>query len=103
VGFYEEFGPHGTRRGETYTCAHCQFVVDITPAPPQPKAPIYVCRNCQQFDTSGTRVIKGRVCGKCHAKGTCTPIEKRLDEFEKKVRAKLSAEELCKAAGALLE
>jgi hypothetical protein len=86
VGFFEEFGPHGTRRGETFTCAHCQKVVEIVP-----KGPMAVC----------PREFKP-VCMRCHRKcdmGICKPIERLLDEYEKRIRARAGRESILKAAG----
>jgi hypothetical protein len=83
MGFFEVVGPTGTRRGETFTCAHCNTVHEIVHG-----APVAMCH----------REWKP-VCAACHQKGTCTPFEKRLDQFERKLRERAQRDSIFKAAG----
>lgn len=65
-GFFEEIGPEGARRGETFTCAHCGNLYE---------------RPFRQ-DIPMCRIEMKEVCWPCHKKGTCTPFEKKLERME---------------------
>jgi hypothetical protein len=65
---------------DCFACAHCGR---ITKVPPEVKHyTINICRKCLDPSKPGS----GRVCDACYAKGTCVPLEKRLDEYERMAR-----------------
>lgn len=67
------------READTYTCAHCQFVTILKPREP----PHATCKSCMGF-----------ICAKCYGRLTlgemCRPTERRLAEYEKKLRDALN-------------
>lgn len=95
MGFWAELDSSGreVRSGETYTCCHC----GIPFAVPPPGVERYRCRKC---DSSG-RVSHGAgwVCAGCNRHGRCTPWERRMDKFEKRVNEQLSREAFVKSMG----
>ncbi len=62
-----------TREWDTITCAHCQRIVRVKADPGG------FCRQCMK-----------PTCGPCADKGTCTPFEKRLVAYEKRMRFRAS-------------
>lgn len=70
MGFFVDSGPEGEAVTETFTCCHCQAIVEI-----DRKGDKFMCHACFK-----------RVCVRCHADGRCRPFEKRCDDFEKRVR-----------------
>jgi hypothetical protein len=69
MGFFLDDGPYGEKITETITCCHCQKI-EVKDLKSQA-----MCHHCWK-----------PVCAGCHAHGRCTPFEKRLDRFEKRVR-----------------
>lgn len=68
-GVGEYFLPYGeTITVETYTCRHCQAIIDTTP---KSKSMIPTCDHCHSH-----------VCPLCKVKGDCLPFEKlcEIDE-----------------------
>jgi hypothetical protein len=62
----------GSRRYETYTCAHCNRVV-------------FVKHKMRPEDMGGLcKICMDLTCPQCHALGACTPFEKKLELQEKK-------------------
>ena len=55
-----------TREWDTITCHYCNRIVRVKADPGG------FCRLCMRA-----------VCGPCADQGSCTPFEKRLDEYEK--------------------
>lgn len=55
------------REWDTITCHHCNVPVFL-----KGRDPGGFCRCCMRA-----------VCGACADKGTCTPFEKKLEQFEK--------------------
>jgi hypothetical protein len=70
MGFFVDSGPEGDTITESFTCCHCNRPTAIDRA-----APVAMCHNCFR-----------RVCNRCHAKGTCTPFEKKLERIERRAR-----------------
>jgi hypothetical protein len=71
VGFFEEQRADGSiRRGETYTCCHCNNVHE------------YVDNVGKKVVVNGCGMCQKPVCPACHKVGTCTPFEKKLDRIE---------------------
>lgn len=60
------------REMDTFTCAHCQRIVPITP-------------RCAPSDAGGwcARCAKC-VCGPCADRGRCDPFEKKLERAERR-------------------
>jgi hypothetical protein len=77
-GYLVEQGPQGVvRECDTATCGHCQFVMQL---PPAPEGRVIVriaapCGMCRRF-----------VCDQCKAKGGCEPWEKRMERMERRER-----------------
>jgi hypothetical protein len=64
--------PESTKEYDTITCAHCNSIVFLK----KPGADAGgFCRQC----------MKG-VCGKCADQGRCTPFERKLDAYERRMR-----------------
>lgn len=72
-GYLFSFDIAGVREeAKTFTCNHCNQIVII-----QPK--------CDPYDLGGMcRLCDRMICPKCVDFGKCTPIEKRLEEEERK-------------------
>jgi hypothetical protein len=70
TGYYQSEGPNGVVSGETFTCAHCNRLVDL------------------KFGETPPMCAKEwkPLCIGCEAAGTCMPFEKKLSAFEKTVR-----------------
>ncbi len=62
----------GTREADTYSCGHCQRVV-VVPAKADPANLGGMCYACMHL-----------VCPACVAKAECTPIEKWLEQQERR-------------------
>jgi hypothetical protein len=67
-------GPGGTVEHETFTCAHCQKIVTVKPRA-TPGELGGRCHNCDAM-----------VCPGCARVGRCTPFEKRIEEYEARMR-----------------
>lgn len=73
-----------TARGEvkwdTFTCVHCGALVDVPPGKhatdPDIGGGCWVCMDAKN-------PLKGLICVRCVAKGTCRPLEKWLDNYER--------------------
>lgn len=64
--------PATTKEYDTITCAHCNSIVFLKKEGADPGG---FCRHC----------MKG-VCGKCADQGKCTPFEKKLAAYERRMR-----------------
>jgi hypothetical protein len=73
-GFSVEDGPDGRLENETFTCAHCNTVVDI----PHRCPPDQLGGRCFQCDAM--------ICSACVAVGACTPFERKLEQYEARDR-----------------
>ena len=77
-GYLIEQGPGGVANEcDTATCGHCQFVMQL---PPAPHGQVIVrvaspCGMCGKF-----------ICDRCHAKGECVPWEKEMERREARAR-----------------
>jgi hypothetical protein len=58
---------------DTITCSHCQRIVFMKPGVTQDSGGF--CRMCMKC-----------ICGPCVDVGSCTPFERKLEEFEYKSR-----------------
>jgi hypothetical protein len=58
---------------DTLTCEHCNVIVRVKTDPGG------FCRVCMRA-----------ICGRCADFGKCTPFEKKLDAYEKKMRFRAS-------------
>lgn len=59
---------------DTFTCAHCNRIVHVPPKPqPMPGGTCALC---------GFKLI----CDQCVDKGTCDPLEKKLERIEASAR-----------------
>ena len=65
--------PEGTYETDTVMCAHCDKQFHIKPKM-RPEDMGGLCKQCMKFE-----------CPKCVGKG-CTPLEKRLAEWEDRAR-----------------
>lgn len=74
-GYAVLFGPNdSTRECDTFTCAHCQFVVFVKP-------------KCDPSEAGGfCRLCFKHICGPCADKGACDPFEKKLERMEARGR-----------------
>lgn len=74
-------GPYGSVEHETFTCAHCQQLTVI----PHRATPDELGGRCNQCDAM--------VCKDCvqRDKGRCTPFEKRIAEYEARMRFRAAA------------
>lgn len=68
--------PEKTEEWDTITCAHCNANVFLKKEGCDPGG---FCRHC----------MKG-VCGPCVDQGKCTPFEKKLEAYERKMRFRQS-------------
>ena len=68
---------------DTTSCGHCQRVIFLKPGS---GVTVYLIphRDGRWTEESGAfcRVCMRPVCLVCHDKGTCTPIEKQLEQME---------------------
>jgi hypothetical protein len=65
---------HGIREWDTFTCCHCQRVVQVM-------------TRCDPSDLGGfCRMCMKNICGPCADLGSCTPFEKKLEIYERKTR-----------------
>lgn len=64
--------PEATKEYDTVTCGHCNSIVFLKKPGADPGG---LCRHC----------MKG-VCGRCCAIGKCTPFEKKLEAYERRMR-----------------
>lgn len=62
--------PEGIREFDTFSCSHCGRIEHVMPKPAPP--PGGVCTAC------GFKMI----CDSCVEKGTCDPLEKKLQRLE---------------------
>lgn len=67
-------GPNGTVEHETFTCAHCQQVVIIKPR----ALPEEIGGRCGHCDAM--------VCASCARVGRCVPFERRIEQYEQRMR-----------------
>lgn len=86
MGFYVTTSELGEQLQETFTCCHCNRIRKLAVGESLTTAPIDMCMRCMK-----------RVCEQCHAKGTCTPFEKKMERFEKKMRAAESRDSFLRA------
>jgi hypothetical protein len=70
TGYYQSETDGGVLSGETFTCAHCNRLVELKFG----EAPA-MC-HAEWLP----------VCPACHVKGTCTPFEKKLGAYEARMR-----------------
>ncbi len=75
------------RENDTFTCCHCNSIVNVKPFQPPAEMGGFCCR-CML-----------PVCGPCHDYGLCVPFEKALEAHEKGVLKSLAREALFKALG----
>ena len=62
---------------DTFTCCHCNCIVNVKP-------------RCDPTEAGGfCRLCYSLVCPRC-AGGACTPFEKKLDEYEKRMAGRQS-------------
>lgn len=85
MGFFEEFGPDGNvRRGETFTCAHCNSVFEFRDSSGRFKPPTMCAREHKPL------------CPPCaneaNRTGKCLPFERELERIERR-------DKLLRAAG----
>lgn len=66
------------RQNDTFTCVHCNVIVDVPPG----KHATDVGGGCWHC-MDPKNPLKGLICKKCVAKGTCRPLEKWLENFER--------------------
>ena len=59
---------------DTLSCCHCNSVVVVVPGA-DPSTMGGFCQMCMK-----------NTCPRCHAKGGCTPFEKKLEAFERRSR-----------------
>lgn len=80
-GYFEETGPEGSVRGETFTCCHCNGLEVAVPGK------TLVCEHCW-----------APVCDRAACR-ECVPFEKKLELFEKAMARTASRNSLFEAAG----
>jgi hypothetical protein len=83
MGWMIDSGPYGDTITETFTCCHCNSIHEM-----QRGGTVAMCHSCWK-----------RVCARCHAVGTCRPFERKLDEFERRIRAAESRGEFLSKIG----
>lgn len=64
-------GPEDVRYIPTFTCCHCGNIKTV----PANAAEMGFCQSCH-----------ARECVKCARKGRCTPFEKKIAEYEQRMR-----------------
>ena len=76
-----------TTERDTITCGHCNRIVFVKPGTastvyvfPQPAGPD------KEDAGAGCRVCMRAICLTCHDAGTCTPLERRLEQAEARGR-----------------
>ncbi len=69
----------GKKEMDTFTCRHCNCVVQIPPRATPSECGGW-CFQCN-----------GGICGKCADRFTCTPFEKKLDQYERANRFAVDA------------
>jgi hypothetical protein len=67
-------GPNGTVEHETFTCAHCQHVVVVKSR----ATPDELGGRCGHCDAM--------VCPACARVGRCVPFERRIEQYEQRMR-----------------
>lgn len=72
--FEEQLADGRIRRGETYTCCHCNGHVEFKDNMGLNRPPA-MCG-----------VEKKPVCPRCHARGNCVPLERKLERIEARAR-----------------
>ena len=86
-GYATLIGDRGLSEWDTITCAHCQRIVAVKPGT---AATVYLLTTLdgRTIEEMGAccRVCMGAVCLKCHAVGTCTPWERKLEQMEARDR-----------------
>lgn len=70
-GYVRITSPEGVRELDSYTCGHCGRVTFVRPKE-RPEDLGGLCRLCGK-----------PVCSGCHRRGTCDPLEKKLDRVER--------------------
>lgn len=75
-GYLYSFDPGGVRQeSDTFTCHHCNKVVIVKP-------------KCDPYDLGGMcRLCDKMICPDCVNKGSCDPLEKKLERAEARDRA----------------
>jgi hypothetical protein len=64
-------GPDGIREWDSFTCSHCQRIVQVA-------------ARCDPSDLGGfCRMCMKHICGPCTDEGSCTPFEKKLEQYER--------------------
>ncbi len=73
-GYATVVGPDDSKEFDTISCAHCQFVMHIAKRAEADQLGGF-CRMCMKH-----------ICGRCADEGSCRPFEKKLDEYERRMR-----------------
>lgn len=67
--------PYTQTEIDTATCCHCARIINKKPFEQIPEALAARCTCCDAL-----------MCAECAKRGGCLPIEKRLDQYEAKMR-----------------
>ena len=68
-------GPNGVTEQDTYSCGHCQAIVQVPPRA-SPSSLGGLCKVCMHL-----------ICPRCTDVGTCTPWERQMEKMEARQRA----------------
>lgn len=79
MAFFEETGPEGTRRGETFTCCHCNRIGEFRDNMGMFKPPDMCSQEHKPLCPACAREANSRV-------GACAVFEKKLEAMESRDR-----------------